>query len=57
MSISYIEQDCPSCGELKVFQEVSSWTGVYRRCMECGYYESELKEDYEIPSAWDIINS
>ncbi len=57
MAVSYIEQECPDCGELKMFQEFSSFTGVYRRCMECGYYESEMVEDYEIPTNWDIINS
>ncbi len=44
MTVSYIEQECPDCGELKVFQEFSSFTGIYRRCMECGYYESELSD-------------
>jgi uncharacterized Zn finger protein len=56
MAIIYIEKECPCCGKIQVFQEFSSWTGKYIRCMECGHYESEL-EDFKYPTIWDIINS
>ncbi len=58
MAINYVEQECPGCGELKVFQEFTSFTGLIRRCMECGFEEVEMSEPpTEPPDMWDIINS
>ncbi|KKM94990.1 hypothetical protein LCGC14_1192730 [marine sediment metagenome] len=57
MTITYNEQYCPDCDKDTSFREVSSWTGVLKRCMECGYTENKPKDKYEIPTPWEIINS
>lgn len=59
MAVSYIEYYCPDCDELTTFQEFASFTGTYRRCMECGYQVSVMTdiEDFEIPTPWEIIEN
>jgi len=57
MVITYIEEECPYCKELKIFQEFSSFTGKYKRCPECGYAIFEIEKEYKIPTPWEIINS
>lgn len=56
MAVTYKEQYCPNCDKDTSFQEFSSWTGVLKRCMECGYTENKPKDEYKIPTPWDIIN-
>ncbi len=57
MAITYKEQYCPNCDKDTSFQEFSSFTGVLKRCMECGYEKSEMADEYKIPTPWEIINS
>lgn len=56
MAITYKEQHCPNCNKDTSFQEFSSWTGIFKRCMECGYTKNEMADEYEIPTPWEIIN-
>ncbi len=57
MAVTYKEQPCPCCDKDTPFQVFSSWTGVLKRCTECGYTKSEPKDEYKIPTPWDILNS
>lgn len=56
MAVSYIEDYCPDCGEQTTFQVFASFTGEYKRCMECGYGVSVMVRDFEVPDPWEIIN-
>lgn len=41
MAVSYVEEYCPRCEKLSVFQCFASYSGVIRTCMDedCGFWE------------------
>ncbi len=55
MAVTYKEQYCISCDKDTSFQVFSSFTGLTKRCIECGYTKSEPKDKYKIPTIWDIL--
>lgn len=49
MAVSYVEEHCPRCEKLSIFQYFASYSGTIRTCMdeECGFWEIIRGEDEE----------